>query len=109
MRSRMPPMRWAALVVAIACAPPQESLPDAATPDAAAPDAEVSDASIDAGITPTLGETYRDGELIARYDRSIWAALPADEIVYGFFDPARFADYPDDQSLIFTADPSFDP
>ncbi len=90
------------LIAAAGCSRPGAA-PEPEADAGSGPDAAgVADAAVDPH--PVIGGTYRDGELIARYDRSLWAQRPADEIVFAFFDPAHFAAYPDDHSVVFRTD-----
>jgi hypothetical protein len=54
------------------------------------------------GVEVTLKSGQkRQGQLIATYDHSIWWSNPSPEKTLAIFDPAKFADYPDDHSMEF--------
>ena len=82
-----------------------ETTTDAVAPDLDVPclddDAAAPDLVIGRHYDLELADTVVSGELIAVYDHSRWWKDPTDETTLALFDAGRFADWPDDRSVVF--------
>ncbi len=104
-------MRLLLLIVIAGCQPDEREPKKVRTEPTSGPTTTTSTTSTTStvetrfaeSVTLASGETII-GERIATYDQSVWWTDPTDEILIALFDPTRWADYPDDDSIRIVAE-----